>query len=157
MLKVADELVGVPYLWGGMSPKGVDCSGLVRVCAILNDLYLPRNASQMVRCGEEVPMAVDARFREENSRANDDGSPAPAYVAEMKERVKSLQPGDLVFFGYPAAEGKKERITHVGIYIGDGHIIHSSHVVRKNSLIPGTTDFYENSHKLIKARRLEMR
>ena len=157
LLETADELVGVPYFWGGMTPKGVDCSGLVRVCAILNNIYLPRNASQMVHCGEEVPMATETRFWEESSRANEDGTYTPAYVAEMEERVKNLQPGDLVFFGYPASEGKKERITHVGIYIGDQHIIHSSHVVRKNSLIPGAADFYENSHKLIKARRLEMR
>ena len=157
LVRTAEELLGVPYLWGGMSPKGVDCSGLVRVCAILNNIYLPRNASQMVHCGKEVPMATDARFWEESSRANADGTFTAAYVAEMEERVKHLQPGDLVIFGYPASEGKKERITHVGIYIGNQHIIHSSHVVRKNSLIPGAADFYENSHKLIKARRLEMK
>ena len=46
------------------------------------------------------------------------------------------------------------RISHVGIYLGDNHIIHSSHMVRINSLIPGDDDYYENAHKLVAARRL---
>lgn len=40
------------------------------------------------------------------------------------------QPGDLLFFG-----GKKPlRVTHVAIYLGDGKIVHSSHMVRVNTL-----------------------
>lgn len=49
---------------------------------------------------------------------------------------------------------KKPRITHVGIYLGNGEIIHSSHMVRINSLIPGTKDYYENAWKLVGAVRL---
>ena len=49
---------------------------------------------------------------------------------------------------------RKERITQVGIYIGDGRFIHASKLVRINSLIPGETDFYELSGKMIKARRI---
>ena len=41
----AEKLLGVPYLWGGMSTKGVDCSGLVRISYIMNGIVLPRNAS----------------------------------------------------------------------------------------------------------------
>ncbi len=151
MLHVAELLNGTPYLWGGMTPKGVDCSGLVRVCAILNNLYLPRNASQMVKCGQEVPMEVNKTFWNEERRQD-----RVAYNREMQQRISQLKPGDLVFFGYPADGEQKERITHVGIYIGDRHIIHSSHAVRKNSLLPEDEDFYENSYKLIKARRLDL-
>ena len=73
---------------------------------------------------------------------------------EMKERVRNLERGDLVFFGTPATEDKPMRITHVGIYLGNNRIIHSSHRVRINSLIPGETDYYENSHRLTGATRL---
>jgi len=123
IIATAFRLKGSPYLWGGMTPKGVDCSGLVRWSCLMNGILLPRNASQMVFCGDEV--ALD-----------------------------SLQRGDLVFFGTPATSEKPQRVTHVGIYIGNNHIIHSSHLVRVNSLIPGESDYYENAHRLIAARRL---
>jgi cell wall-associated NlpC family hydrolase len=71
----------------------------------------------------------------------------------MLRRTCNLQVGDLVFFGSPATAESKERVTHVGIYIGDGEIIHASHKVRVNSLIPGEKNYYENSHRLLKARR----
>lgn len=119
----AMKLVGVPYMWGGMSSKGVDCSGLVRIACIMNDVLLPRNASQQIKCGVPVELA-------------------------------DLQRGDLVFFGKPATEDKPMRVTHVGIYLGDNHIIHASHLVRINSLIPGDEDYYENAHRLIAACRL---
>lgn len=144
----AEKLLGSPYLWGGMSAKGVDCSGLVRISHIMNGILLPRNASQQINCGDRVPMPVNPRFR-------DDRSDAQAFKEEMLARVQNLQRGDLVFFGTPASEpGKKPRITHVGIYLGEGRIIHSSHMVRINSLIPGEADYYENAHRLIAAIRL---
>lgn len=119
----AEKLLGVPYLWGGMSAKGVDCSGLVRISHIMNGILLPRNASQQIKCGERV-------------------------------ELDNLQRGDLVFFGTPATDEKPMRITHVGIYLGENKIIHSSHRVRINSLIPGDDDYYENSHRLVAAIRL---
>ncbi|MBO5471118.1 MAG: C40 family peptidase [Bacteroidales bacterium] len=144
----AEKLLGSPYLWGGMSAKGVDCSGLVRISHIMNGILLPRNASQQINCGDRVPMPVNPRFR-------DDRSDAQAFKEEMLARVQNLRRGDLVFFGTPASEpGKKPRITHVGIYLGEGRIIHSSHMVRFNSLIPGEADYYENAHRLIAAIRL---
>jgi hypothetical protein len=123
IISTALTLKGVPYLWGGMTPKGVDCSGLVRWSYLMNGILLPRNASQMVHCGDAVSL-------------------------------DNLQRGDLVFFGTPAQDGKPQRVTHVGIYIGSGKIIHSSHLVRINSLKPGEEDYYENAHRLIAARRL---
>lgn len=119
----AERLLGVPYLWGGMSAKGVDCSGLVRIAHIMNGILLPRNASQQIKCGDRVDL-------------------------------KDLQRGDLVFFGTPATDEKPIRITHVGIYLGNNRIIHSSHRVRVNSLIPEDSDYYENAHRLVAAIRL---
>ena len=132
IIATAFKLKGVPYLWGGMTPKGVDCSGLVRWSFLMNGILLPRNASQMIHCGDEVPLS---------------GS----YGSFC---IDCLQRGDLVFFGTPASEGAKQRVTHVGIYVGGGRIIHSSHMVRVNSLVPAEADYYENAHRLIAARRL---
>lgn len=147
IISFAHKLLGVPYLWGGMSSKGVDCSGLVRISCLMNGYLLPRNASQIIHTGEVVPMEVETGFWE-------DRSDKEGFKAEMLQRVKNLRRGDLVFFGTPGKEGKP-RITHIGIYLGDNKIIHSSHEVRINSLIPGDYDFYENSHRLIAARRMD--
>lgn len=123
--RTAEQFVGIPYLWGGMSPKGFDCSGLVRMSYLMNGIVLPRNASQMAELGDEI--STD---------------------------VKKLRPGDLLFFGTPASMMRKQRITHVGMYLGNGRFIHSSQLVRVNSMIPGDPDCYENIDKLLFAKRI---
>lgn len=151
----AEKLLGVPYLWGGMSAKGVDCSGLVRISHIMNGILLPRNASQQVKCGERIEMEVEYRWWEIlTSPAAPQNDNSDSLRDEMLRRTKNLQRGDLVFFGTPATDKKPMRITHVGIYLGENKIIHSSHRVRINSLIPGDEDYYENSHRLVAAIRL---
>lgn len=147
----AQKLLGVPYLWGGMSAKGVDCSGLVRISHIMNGILLPRNASQQVKCGDRVPMETDIRFWDE---ANRKGDSEAGLRQEMQKRIENLERGDLVFFGTPVTDEKPMRITHVGIYLGEGKIIHSSHMVRINSLILGEEDYYENAWKMVAAVRL---
>lgn len=148
IISTALQFAGTPYLWGGMSSKGLDCSGLTRLTWFLNGVLLPRNASQQVHTGDNVDISPDCSF----------GPDSDGLKEEMLRRVRNLQPGDLVFFGTAGDSGAevhgKDRITHVGIYIGDRHIIHSSHTVRINSLIPGDPDYYENAHRLIRARRI---
>ncbi len=147
----AMKLLGVPYLWGGMSAKGVDCSGLVRISYIMNGILLPRNASQQIYCGDKIEMPYDIKFWNDKVREEN----PDAFKAEMVARTAGLQRGDLVFFGTPSVQPKGSyRVTHVGIYLGDNRIIHSSHSVRINSLIPGAPDFYENAYKMVGAIRL---
>ena len=143
IVNTAMRFEGTPYLWGGASSKGLDCSGLVRLTFFMNGHLLPRNASQQVHHGREIIMECDHDITPDSDR----------LYQEMLKRTKHLQPGDLVFFGSPETFWSKEKITHVGIYIGKGKIIHASHKVRINSLIPGEKDYYENSHRLLKARR----
>ncbi len=127
VIEEAMKLLGAPYLWGGMSSKGVDCSGLVRICHIMNGILLPRNASQQINCGTAV---------------------------DFKD-LDNLRRGDLVFFGSPAKEpGGKPRVTHVAIYIGGGEIIHSSHCVRINSLVEGRENYYSGAKRMVGAVRL---
>ena len=99
--RFAELYIGVPYQWGGLSSKGMDCSGLVRMAYAAQGRLLPRDAWQQAQLGREVP-------------------------------ADSLQAGDLLFFGN-AGTG---RITHVAIYDRDGMYVHSSQLVRRNSLDP---------------------
>lgn len=71
MLPYIRQWMGAPYLWGGNSPRGIDCSGLVQLAAWLCGLTLPRDASQQVTLGTPIE------------------SKNPA----------DLLPGDLLFFG----------------------------------------------------------
>lgn len=144
IIETAERFIGIPYLWGGTSSKGVDCSGLTRMVWFMNGVLLPRNASQQARVGQAVTVEANHSI----------GSNSPGFKNEMLKRTQNLKPGDLVFFGRPATAEKREAVTHVAIYIGDGKIIHSAQVVRINSLIPGTKDYYSNSHKMLKARRI---
>lgn len=101
IIRIAESMMGIPYLWGGLSSKGLDCSGLVRACWFVNGRILPRDASQQALVG--VPVERD-----------------------------SLTRGDLLFFGNP----ESGRITHVAIYDCNDEYIHSSQLVRRNSLDP---------------------
>ena len=139
------RLRGVPYLWGGMSSKGVDCSGLVRICFLMNDILLPRNASEQVFCGEEIEVSRPDIIGKTQEEVKDGYN---RNIAE--EAIRNLGRGDLVFFG----DTETGSITHVGIYLGGGEMIHASHLVRVNSLIPGEENYYENAHRIIRACRL---
>lgn len=117
---------GFPYLWGGLSPKGLDCSGLVKLSYFLNGIVLLRDASQQIDLGEAL---------------------------DCSDITGSLQAGDLVFFGRAATEGRGRSVSHVGIYMGDGMMIHSSLRVRVNSLLPGRPDSYTGK-KIVGACRI---
>ena len=59
--KVAPEawalraFTGAPYLWGGLTPHGVDCSGLVQITYLLRGVSLPRDARHQAECGRAIP------------------------------------------------------------------------------------------------------
>ncbi|MHC1736827.1 MAG: NlpC/P60 family protein [Ignavibacteriaceae bacterium] len=128
ILKTAKLFMGVPYLWGGTSAKGLDCSGFTKTVYFLNGILLERDASQQVNNGEFVVEGVD---------------------------VSKLEPGDLLFFGSKATADKKERVTHVAIYIGDSEYIHASGRVRINSLDPEKPDFVKHRYDtLIRVKRI---
>lgn len=107
IISTAKRFMGVPYLWGGTSSKGLDCSGFTKTVFYLNGAILPRDASQQVHTG---------------------------VLVDPGEDFKNLQPGDLLFFGFKATDTTKERITHVAIYLGNKEFIHASGRVKINSL-----------------------
>lgn len=54
IVDMAMAMQGLPYLWGGTSTKGMDCSGLTKVCHFANGIILRRDASQQARTGRRI-------------------------------------------------------------------------------------------------------
>ena len=52
---VAQKQLNIPYVWGGTTPKGFDCSGLVQYSYKVNKLKLPRTASQQYASTKRIP------------------------------------------------------------------------------------------------------
>jgi len=69
ILQTAQGMLGFPYIWAGMSPKGMDCSGFVRTVLFMHDIIIPRDSGPMSRVGARI------------------------------QKKEDLAPGDLVFFG----------------------------------------------------------
>jgi len=136
ILETAKTLIGVPYLWGGTSIKGVDCSGFTKTSYFLNGIIIPRDASQQALAGS----AVDVLDSDSIS---------------VEKCLKNLQPGDLLFFSAAKRRGVNGgRVSHTAIYMGKGEFIQAAGMVKISSLLPTAANYDEHQSKtLVSARR----
>lgn len=127
LVETAKTLLGSPYLWGGTSTKGMDCSGFTKTVYFMNGWVIPRDASQQVFAGKPI---------------------------DTSNGFDNLRPGDLLFFGKPATENRPQRVVHVGMWIGDNQFIHSSGRVRVSSVDPQAENYDEyNLNRFLEAKR----
>lgn len=103
LLEEAARYLGTPYVWGGYSPSGFDCSGFVSYCLT-------------------------------NSGARNTGRLTAQGLYDMCTPVSEsdVQPGDLIFFTGTYNAGVP--VTHVGIYVGDGQMIHCGDPIQYTSI-----------------------
>ncbi len=94
----AGRFIGTPYLWGGCTPFGLDCSGFVQLAYKLSGVQLLRDAHLQY---------TDRRFRRVDEGLGLDDM--------------TWEPGDLVVF----SRREDSRPTHIGLALGDGRFIHS--------------------------------
>jgi len=123
----AMDLTGVPYLWGGTSTKGVDCSGFTKTVYFLHGLILPRDASQQVLIGDLI---------------------------DTEKSFSSLNIGDLLFFG-KVQEDQSEKVVHVGLWLGNNKFIHASGDVHISSMDSLDANFDQyNYNRYLRSKRI---
>jgi len=128
LVSTAQKLMGIPYLWGGTSTKGADCSGFTKTVYFLNGMLIPRDASQQVHAGT----AIDSTGNFDN-----------------------LEKGDLLFFGRKATDTTAEKVVHVGMWIGNDEFIHSSGKVRISSMNKSSRNFDDyNLKRYLRTKRI---
>ncbi len=128
LVETSKQLIGLPYLWGGTSTKGVDCSGFTKTVFFLNGVVIPRDASQQVHTGQPI---------------------------DSTQNFESLQKGDLLFFGRKATDSTAEKVVHVGMWIGDNEFIHSSGKVHISSMDKNADNYDEfNRNRYLRTKRI---
>jgi len=126
---VAKSMNGFPYLWGGTSSKGIDCSGFTKMVYLMNGFVIPRDASQQINAGKTVDINLD---------------------------FTTLEKGDLLFFGREATTEKKQRVVHVGIWLGNDKMefIHTSGNVHISSMNKNELNYDEmNKNRYLGSKR----
>lgn len=121
LLETALMYLNAPYLWGGKTPFGIDCSGLTQMVYRLSGYFIPRDASQQAKVGEALSFIEESEVGDLAFFDNDEGH--IIHVGLIMEDNYILH-----------AHGKVriDRLDHLGILNMDtGRHTHKLRVIKK--------------------------
>lgn len=112
MIEFAQKFLDVPYLWGGRSVFGIDCSGFVQLCARAAGKLLPRDASEQIKEGELVYFLPEIQPGDLAFFGNEDGK--IVHVGMMLDNERIIHASGQVRIDYLDQTGifNKERNEH---------------------------------------------
>ncbi|MEK6452124.1 MULTISPECIES: C40 family peptidase [unclassified Myroides] len=120
-LKTAFMYLNSPYLWGGKTPFGIDCSGFTQMVYRINGYKIPRDASQQAAIGEALSFIEESEIGDLAFFDNAEGN--IVHVGIIMENNYIIH-----------AHGKVriDRLDHLGIYnIDSGRHTHKLRVIKK--------------------------
>lgn len=117
IIKESNTYLGTPYLWGGTTKNGIDCSAFVKNVYLSVGIKLPRVSRNQAKVGKTVPL-------------------------------DTIRKGDLIFF--ETDKNRPNTVSHVGIYLGNGKLIHASSKNKKVVIVPLNQGYFLSKMVTIK-------
>ena len=115
--KIAYKYLNAPYLWGGRSPFGIDCSGFTQIVFKMLGIYLPRDAYQQAELGETIDFVDSAMIGDLAYFVNKDGKIIHVGIVLPDNKII-----------HASGSVRIDHLDHYGIYNRD--LMKYSHVLR---------------------------
>jgi len=87
LLQFASGYLRAPYLWGGRTPAGIDCSALVQLAFKSVNITLPRDASQQVAHGTQIDFATEWQIGDVAFFDNEEGKITHTGIIVGKDKI----------------------------------------------------------------------
>ena len=121
ILQTAFMYLNAPYLWGGKTPFGIDCSGFTQMVYRLNGHNIPRDASQQATIGEALSFIEESEVGDLAFFDNDEGN--ITHVGIIMEDNYII---------HASGKVRVDRLDHLGILnIDSGRHTHKLRVIKK--------------------------
>ena len=117
IVKESNTYLGTPYLWGGTTRNGIDCSAFVKNVYLSVGIKLPRVSQNQAKVGKTITL-------------------------------DKIRKGDLIFF--ETDKNRPNTVSHVGIYLGSGNLIHASSKNKKVVIVPLNQGYFLSKIVIIK-------
>lgn len=121
LIEDAFAYLNSPYLWGGKTPMGIDCSGFTQMVYAMNGISLPRDAHQQAETGHALSFIEEAEEGDLAFFDNNEGKIIHVGIMLTKHRII-----------HASGKVRVDRIDHQGIFRDDiNDYSHSLRIIKK--------------------------